>query len=181
MRWGCVSIIMAYILHLFLFVIFLRLEMFSSKLCFFLHTICLGSSSKLKLCTEDCRIWRSLDIRWAQQHLALQVKNTAAKKKTCISEQGLTVIQLFISNHYCLCVSRWLECVGPMGTVQQRVWWRDPNPDSDLSVTSGGVVPVWGHSGGGSALQLAVLHWWASYSSCSFFYACQWGCFKLCG
>lgn len=67
----------------------------------------------------------------------------------------------------CMCVSRWLEWVGPMGAVQQPVRRRDSNPDSDLSVTSRGVVPVWGCGGGGPTLQLAALHGWAPQSLCA--------------
>lgn len=64
-----------------------------------------------------------------------------------------------------LSVCRRLEWVGPVGSVQQRVWRRDPDPKSDLSVTSGGVVPVRGRVGGGPSLQLPVLLRWAAQRS----------------
>ena len=63
-----------------------------------------------------------------------------------------------------VCVHRWLECVGCVGAVQQRVRRWDSNPDQDLPVSPGGVIPVWGCGGGGPAVQLAVLHRWAAHS-----------------
>lgn len=41
-----------------------------------------------------------------------------------------------------VCVSRWLEFVGSVGTVQQPVRRWNPDPQPDLSGASGGVVPV---------------------------------------
>ena len=63
-----------------------------------------------------------------------------------------------------MCISRWLERVGSVGTMQQRVRRRDSNPDSDLSVTPRGVLPVRGSGGGGPTLQLTSLHRWAPNS-----------------
>lgn len=46
----------------------------------------------------------------------------------------------------------WLERLGPVGAVQQRLWGWNPNPGSDLSVSTGGIVPMRGCGGGGPAL-----------------------------
>lgn len=42
----------------------------------------------------------------------------------------------------CVCVSRWLECVGSVGRLQQPVWRWDPDPHPELPLPPGGVLLV---------------------------------------
>lgn len=69
-------------------------------------------------------------------------------------------------NSVCICLSRWLEYLGPVGTMQQRVWRRDTNPNQDLSVPSRGVIPLRRGCGRRPALQPPVLQGWAPHPPC---------------